>query len=96
MSQTFQALTKSTGKALDQVHALKVLHRRDIHVSSLLRATWAIIFNNKTNVDNKFFSSNKFNMFKKGKILSGIAQYTLDNVLMTESMEPPYESAPLQ
>ena len=65
MSPTFQALTKWTCKALDQVHALKVLHGRDIRVSPLLPATWAVIFNIKTNVDNKFFSSNKFNKFKK-------------------------------
>jgi hypothetical protein len=63
---------------------------------TLLPITWAIIFDIKLNVDNMFLSFNKFNVFKKGTILSGIVQYTLDNVLMTESMEPPYESVPLQ
>jgi hypothetical protein len=96
VSPTFQALTKSTCKALEPLNALKVFHRRDIRVSPLLPATWTVIFNIKTNLGNKFFSSNKFSMFKKGKILPGIVQYTIDNVLMTESMEPPYESVPLQ
>jgi hypothetical protein len=98
VSLTFQALTKSTGKAFDQVQVLKVLHshRRDIHVSPLLPATWAITFSIKPNVDNKFFSSNKFNVFKNGKTLPGIIQYTLDNVLLMESIDPHYESVPLQ
>jgi hypothetical protein len=47
-------------------------------------------------VDNKLFSSNKLNVFKKGKILPGIMQCMLENVLMTQSMEPPYESVTLQ
>ena len=42
MSPTFQALTKSTGKALDQVHTLNIAHSRDIHISPLLPATCAI------------------------------------------------------
>lgn len=45
VSPTFQACTKSTGRALDQVHDLRVLHRRDVHIFSLLPATWAIIYN---------------------------------------------------
>jgi len=53
MCLTFQALTNSTGKALDQVRVLKVLHRRDTCMSPLLPATWAIIFNIETNLDNK-------------------------------------------
>ena len=96
VSWTFQDLIKSTGKALDQAHALKVLHWRDIHIFPLLRATWSTIYNIKSYVDNKLFSSNKLNVFKKGKILPGIMQCMLENVLMTQSMEPPYESVTLQ
>ena len=51
VSPTFQALTKSTFKALDQVHALKVLHRIDKGVFPLLPALWAIIFNIKTDLE---------------------------------------------
>ena len=95
ISPAFQALTKSTGKVLDKVHALKVLHRRDIHNSPLLPATWAIIVNIISNVDKTFFSSNMTSILKKGKIRPGITQYTLGNVLMIESMEPPYEAVTL-
>lgn len=64
---TFQALTKSTGKALDQVHSLEVLHRRDKNIFSVLPASWAIIYSLKANVNNKLFSFNKFNILKKSR-----------------------------
>ena len=33
---------------------------------------------------------NRCNIFKAGKILQGLIQYSLDNVWMTTDVEPPY------
>jgi len=48
VAPTFQVLTKSGGgKALDGVHAEKVLYQRDIRVSPLLPTMCALLFNIK-------------------------------------------------
>lgn len=73
VSPTFQALTKSIGKTLDLVYAPRALHRRDICISPLLPATWAIIYSLKANVNNKFFSSDKFNVLKKARCLASFS-----------------------
>ncbi len=88
VSSIFQLLTKSCGKALDMVHAQNILHQKDLQVSPLLPAIWAVIDNLKKSINSNYFSINQFNVFKHGEILPGLIQYTLDNVRMTQDGDP--------
>jgi len=95
VTPVFRLLAKSCGKALDIVHAPKVLYRRDFRVSPLLPAMWAIIYNVKKHIDEKFFTTKCIDVFKAGKIMAGINLNTLDNVRMTTDIQPPYHPTPL-
>jgi hypothetical protein len=95
VTPVFRLLAKSCGKALDIVHAPRVLYRRDFRVSPLLPAMWAIIYNVKKHIDEKFFATKCIDVFKAGKIMAGINLNTLDNVRMTTDIQPPYHPTPL-
>jgi hypothetical protein len=95
VTPVFRVLTKSCGKAVDIVHAPRVLYRRDFQVSPLLPAMWAILYNVKKHINEKFFSMKRIDIFKAGKILAGININTLDNVHMTIDTQPPYHPTPL-
>ena len=71
-SPTFQLLTKSRNEALDVVHAQKVLHQRDFHISPPLPAMWAVNYNLKKPTNGNYSSMNQYNVFKLGKILPGL------------------------
>lgn len=62
---TFQALTKTTSKAIELIYALIVFNHRDTQVSPMLLATRALINNIKEFLVRKFFSTNKVNGVKK-------------------------------
>jgi hypothetical protein len=83
-------LAKSCGKALDIVHAPRVLYRRDFQVSPLIPAMWAILYNVKKHMDEKFFATQCIDVFKAAKIMAGINLNTLDNICMTTNTQPPY------
>ncbi len=80
---------------MDIVHAPRVLYRRDFRVSPLLPAMWAILYNVKKHIDEKFFTTKCIDVFKGGKIMAGINLNTLDNVRMTTDTLPPYHPTPL-
>ena len=84
----FCLLAKSCGKALDIVHAPKVLYRRDFWVSPLLPAMWEILYNVKKHIDEKFFATKCIDVFKAGKIMAGINLNTLDTVSYTHLTLP--------
>jgi hypothetical protein len=90
VAPTFQVLAKLGGKDLEGIHAQKVLYQRDFRVSPLLPTMWALIFNLRKHLDSRYFSINHYNVFKAGKILPGLIQYTLDNVHMMTDMETLY------
>jgi hypothetical protein len=79
VTPVFPLLAKSCGKALDIVHAPRVLYRRDF----------------KKHIDEKFFATKCIDVFKAGKIMAGINLNTLDNVRMTTDAQPPYRPTPL-
>jgi len=88
----FQKLTKDLGQPVFLVFPQKILNRKDIRFSPLLPATWSLVFNIKANIDCKCFSDKQLNVFKKGKIFPGQKTNTLDNVVMSEEMHPPFET----
>ena len=91
----FQNLTKSLGQPVYLVFPQKFLYRKDVRVSPLIPVTWALIFNIKANIESKYFSMKKLNVFKRGKILAGQKTNTLDNVLMSDLLEAPFDPTPL-
>ena len=70
------------------VHAQNILHQKDLQVSPLLPAIWAVIDNLKKSMNSNCFSINQFNVIKHGEILPGLIQYTLDNVRMIQDEGP--------
>ena len=88
----FQNLTKSLGQPVFLVFPQKILNRKDIRISPLLPATWSLVFNIKANIECNYFSDKQLNVFKKGKIFPGQKTNTLDNVVVSEEMHPPYET----
>ena len=95
VTPVFRVLTKSGGKSVDIVHAPRVLYCCDFRVSPLLPAMWAILYNVKKHIDEKFFSMKHIDVFKSGKLLAGINMNTLDNVCMTTDAQPPHHPMPL-
>ncbi len=95
VTPVFCILAKSCGKAVDIVHAPRVLYRRDFRVSPLIPAMWATLYNIKKHINKKFFAKKCINVFKAGKIMAGINLNTLDNVRMTTNAQPPYRPMPL-
>jgi hypothetical protein len=89
VTPVFHLLAKSCGKAVDIVHAPRVLHCQDFRVSPLLPAMWAILYNVKKHIDEKFFTTKCIDLFKAGKTMAGINLNTLDNVQMTTDTQPP-------
>ena len=83
VTPVFHVLAKSGGKAVDIVHAPRVLYCHNFQVSQLLPAMWAILYNIKKHIGEKFSSMKRIDVFKAGKILAGINLNTLDNVRMT-------------
>ena len=53
VTPVFRVLAKSRGKAVDIVHAPRVLYRHGFQVSPLLPAMWEILYNVKKHIDNK-------------------------------------------
>ena len=94
-SHPFSIYSPNQGKSVDKFHAPKVLYCQYFWVSPLLPAMWAVLYNSKKHIDDKFFSIKRINVFKAGKILAGINPNTLDNVDMTTNEQPPYNPTPL-
>ena len=55
---------------------------------------WAILYNVKKHINEKFFTTKCIDVFKGGKIMAGINLITLDNVRMTTDAQPPYRPMP--
>ena len=91
MTQAFQALTKCLGRPVERIFPPKILHQKDILISPLIPVNWAFLFNIKANLECKYFSDHKYNVFKKGKIIVGQRQYSLDNVVMSDELYPPFK-----
>ena len=83
ITPVFCVLAKSCGKAVDIVHAPRVLYHCDFGVSPLIPAMWATLYNVKKHIDEKFFAKKCIDVFKAGKVMAGINLNTLDNVRMT-------------
>jgi hypothetical protein len=91
MTPAFQALTQCLNRPVESVFSQKILHQKDTRISLHIPVNWAFLFNIKANLECKYFSDHKYNVFKKGKIFAGQKQYSLDNVVMSDELYPPSE-----